>query len=228
MLLELSYPIDASQPKWITNPCEYSVLETDIRRGDVNNTSTVHHHLHNGSHVDAPRHFCPQGKAIDAIPIENFLFRSPLVLKIEKGSGEKILKAELQAYEKQIRSCDLLLVYTGYGDLRATYPSIYCGDFPSWSVEAAQYLRAEFLNLKGVAMDFLSVDSSVTGGREGFPVHHALLDEDADHPQRTLLLFEDIDTGKLYHAAAKAKAVYAFPLRLTGLEASPVSMVAEI
>lgn len=228
MLLELSYPIDALQPKWPTNPCEYSVLETNMQRGDVNNTATVHHHLHNGSHVDAPRHFCAQGKTIDVIPIEDFLFCSPLALKIEKGSGERILKAELQAYEKQLRSCDLLLVYTGYGDLRATHPSAYCGDFPSWSVEAAQYLRTEFPKLKGIAMDFLSVDNSVTGGQDGFPVHHALLDEDENHPQRTLLLFEDIDTGKLYRTGVQAKKIYAFPLRFTGLEASPISMIAEI
>lgn len=228
MLLELSYPIDATQPKWPTNPCEYNILETNMNRGDINNTSTIHHHLHNGSHVDAPRHFYRKGRTIDQIPIEDFLFKSPLVVRIEKGSGQKITKEDLKVFEEQISLCDLLLVYTGYSDYRADQPSMYCGDFPSWSVEAAQYLRSGFPKLKGIAMDFLSVDSSVTGGRDGFPVHHAFLDEDADHPTRTLLLFEDIDTGKLWKTASKAKAVYAFPLRLTGLEASPISMIAEL
>ena len=228
MLLELSYPYGGSEPKWPTNPNESFVWEASVKRGDINNASTVVHHMHNGTHVDAPKHFCGSGKGIDELPIEDFYFVAPLVINIPKKKGERIGKAELELYKDQISRCDLLLVYTGYADYRLDNPKAYIDDFPCWTVEAADYLRKEFPDLKAIAMDFLSVDSSVHGVAEGFPAHHALLDTDEEHRERTLLIFEDVNTKKLFDAGKPAKRIFAFPLRFSGLEASPVSIVAEV
>lgn len=228
MLLELSYPFGMTQPKWPTNPNEYFVWESCTDRGDVNNCSTISHHMHNGSHVDAPKHFYPGGRSIDQLPIEDFCYRSPLVLKILKQKGGRITRSDLEPYAEQIARCDILLVYTGYADLRATNPAAFIDDFACWGADACGYLRKGFPNLKAIAMDVLSVDSATTGLAEGFPAHHALLDEDDAHPERTLLIFEDVNTRALYEAGKQAKAIYAFPLRFTGLEASPVAMVAEL
>lgn len=228
MLLELSYVLSGSAPKWPTNPEETFVWEACTDRGDVNNASTITHHMHNGTHADAPKHFCATGRSIDELPIEDFCYRSPLVLKIVKGKGERIRRADLEPYADRIAKCDILLVYTGYADLREKDPKAYIDDFPCWGADAAAYLRKGFPELKAIAMDMLSVDSAVSGFAEGFPAHHAILDKDEAHPERTLLIFEDVNTRKLYEAGRPAKAIYAFPVRFAGLEAAPIAMVAEL
>ena len=39
--------------------------------GDVCNTTMLTACLHNGTHMDAPRHFFPEGEAVDAIPLDS-------------------------------------------------------------------------------------------------------------------------------------------------------------
>ena len=42
----------------------------DMKQGDICNLSAFFMCAHNGTHLDAPRHFIPDGAAIDALPIE--------------------------------------------------------------------------------------------------------------------------------------------------------------
>lgn len=227
MLLELSYIFAGDEPKWPTNPNDHFVWENSTRRGDACNASTITHHMHNGTHMDAPLHFAHGGKSIDQLPIEDFLYESPLCVKIPKGKSGRITKEDLLAIEG-LQDADLLLIYTGYADLRYTNPAAFIDDFPCFGADAARYIRKECPKLKAIAMDMLSVDSCVTGSIEGFPAHHNFLEVNEENPERTLILFEDVNTKKLYEAGVQAKRVYAFPLRFKGLEASPITMVAEL
>lgn len=48
---------------------------TPLRRmaeGESYNLSTLSMCVHNGTHIDAPFHFLPEGKTVDAIPLEHF------------------------------------------------------------------------------------------------------------------------------------------------------------
>lgn len=227
MLIELSYVLGESIPKWPTNPCERYDYNQSIQAGDMCNSSSVYHHMHNGTHVDAPRHFNPNGKTIDQLPIEDFYYTAPYVLHLQKGKGEIIEISDLKEKETELSQCDILLIYTGYSDLREQNPAEYTNDFPSFSPNAANYLRKSFPRLKAIAVDFLSVDSSVTASQAGFPVHHSFMDTNDEYPQRTLLLFEDVNVKKLLDKP-RIQAICAFPIRFYSLEAAPVSMVAII
>ena len=68
-------------------------------------------------------------------------------------------------------------------------------------------------------------DSAITGGDEGFPCHHALLETNSEQKERTLLLFEDVNIQKLL-GVERIKEICAFPIRFSQLEAAPVAMVA--
>ena len=46
---------------------------SDMKRGDVYNLSAFAMCAHNGTHVDAPRHFLQNGKTVDVMPIEQFV-----------------------------------------------------------------------------------------------------------------------------------------------------------
>ena len=70
MLLELSYIFAGDEPKWPTNPNDHFVWENSTRRGDACNASTITHHMHNGTHMDAPCHFLPNEIDIATVPLE--------------------------------------------------------------------------------------------------------------------------------------------------------------
>lgn len=225
MLIELSYTLGEHIPKWPTNPSEKYVVEQSTQSGDPCNANSVFHHIHNGTHVDAPRHFDPNGKTIDQLSIEDFYYTDPYVLKLSKQKGERITLEDIKSRQTEIENCDILFIYTGYCDLRAKDPDAYIDGFPSISPDAARYLREGFPKLKAIALDSISVDDAVTAGAEGFPTHHSLLETNAARSQRTLLLYEDVNVSRILDVE-NIQAVCAFPVRWEGLEGAPVSMVA--
>lgn len=225
MFIEISYPIAEDSPKYPGSPADRFESVRSILSGSDANTSTIHHHLHNGTHVDSPLHFCVTGLSIDAVTIDDFVYSAPLVVSLRKGRGETISRADIEDQRKSIGKADILLFATGYDRLRATDPAAYVDDFPSLSLEAARMLRREFRRLKAVGIDTLSIESSVEGPARHFPVHRALLSSDGC-PERPLLVYEDVFLEPLIGVAG-IRRIYAFPLRLTGLEASPVTIVVE-
>ena len=78
-----------------------------IQAGDVCNLTALSLCAHNGTHVDAPYHFCADGRTIDQIPLETFVGRAfvtgheggltaedakrALDLARAAGAGERIL-----------------------------------------------------------------------------------------------------------------------------------------
>ena len=130
MLIELSYPLSETTPKWPTNPDEQYYSVSDQTRGDVSTTSSVYHHMHNGTHMDTPRHFDPNGPTIEQLPIEDFYYTRPFVLRLDKKKGEMVTMQDVQAHLDELKTCDLLLIYTGYSSLRAKHPEQFMDDFP--------------------------------------------------------------------------------------------------
>ena len=63
MVLELSYVNRPDMPKWPTNPEENYEGNGRIAQGSPSNASSVYHHLHTGTHVDAPWHFDDHGRS---------------------------------------------------------------------------------------------------------------------------------------------------------------------
>ena len=51
---------------------EYERL-LEVRNGDACNLTYLKMCAHNGTHMDAPRHFLDEGKAIDELPLEQVM-----------------------------------------------------------------------------------------------------------------------------------------------------------
>lgn len=224
MFIELSYNFEKNMPIYPGSPEEEIIPVNRIKKGDPSNTTTFKHFLHNGTHVDAPFHFYDKGTTIDQIPIENFVYINPLVIHKESGKSELVRLKDLKQYEPAIHSADILFFYTGYCKKR-NKPDLYIDDFPALSEEAAKFIRTDLLQVKAVAIDVLSIESAILGPKTDFKVHKTLLDGDIYHT-RPLLIYEDVNIEKMIDK--NIKKVYAFPLRLTGLDGSPVNIVAEI
>jgi arylformamidase len=224
MFVELSYKVEEEMPVYPGLPKDKFQPHTRMARGDPSNTTLVSHFLHNGTHVDAPFHFYDEGQTIDEIPIEHFIYERPFLLQKELKKAELIQREDLTSCGDEIRIADILFLYTGYGTFR-NISDVYTDDFPAVSEEAARYIRTELTNLKAVAIDTLSIESATMAPRTDFRVHKTLLDGSM-FDTRTLIIYEDVNIQRIVNQK-EIKRIYAFPIRLKGLDGSPVNIVAE-
>lgn len=224
MYIELSYKLDKNIPIYPGSPEEEVIPITRMNQDDPSNTTTITHFLHNGTHVDAPFHFYNKGSTIDQIPIEDFVYQNSLIIYKELKKSELLEVEDLTKYGNKLYLSDILLFYTGYCKI-INNSALYIDDFPAISEETAKFIRTKLLKVKAIAIDALSIESAILGPKTKFKVHKTLLDGDL-YNTRPLLIFEDVNIGKVLNK--KIKKIYAFPLRLKGLDASPVNIVAEI
>ncbi|MEI6855897.1 hypothetical protein [Psychrilyobacter sp.] len=90
----------------------------------------------------------------------------------------------------------------------------YFNGFPTLTIEAAKYL-VEF-NLKGIGIDAISIDPMES---VNFDVHHILLKKD-------LVIIENLKNLK--KLIDKNFELYIIPLKIKGLDGSPVRAIAKI
>ena len=224
MLVELGYEFSEDMPVFPGLPEDRILPHSRMSQGGESNTTMLHHFLHNGSHVDAPWHFWDGGRAIDQIPLEDFVYDHPVLVVRELGKGQLFEPSDIESAGGSLKRCDLLMLCSGYWKLRSS-KEIYCDDFPGLSPEAARFIRLELPTVKAVAIDTLSVENPVQGPKSDFLVHKTLLDGDL-HPTRPVLAFEDVNLGRL--VGRRIRRIYAFPLRWRGLDGSPVNPVADV
>jgi arylformamidase len=224
MFIELGYQFTEDMPVFPGLPEDKYVPHSRMGSGGDSNTTFFHHFLHNGTHVDAPFHFWDKGRSIDKIPIEDFVYTQPLLVEKELQKGELLGVEELESYGERIKECDILLICTGYWKLRKDRDR-YMEDFPALSGATARFIRQELPNLQAVAIDTLSIENPIQGPKTNFEVHKSLLSGET-YKVRPVLIYEDVNLGKI--RGKPIKRIYAFPLRLRDLDASPVNMVAEV
>ena len=114
MITEISYILDADMPRWPTNPAERLEKVLSFENGDPNNAFSCYHHMHNGTHVDAPGHFSRGARMIEEIPVEDFYYTNPVLLDFPRGKGGSVGREELQKYEDILENADLVCLYFHY------------------------------------------------------------------------------------------------------------------
>lgn len=202
--------IDLSQKIYNNMPVhpydEKAVVEQNrfINKDKYSNTQ-VSMGMHVGSHIDAPRHLIDDGKRIDQYDLSHFMGRACVI----DVFGEKIIQLK-EEYKDRIRSNEIILLYTGYGDYfeKSEY---YSENAPVLSKEFAEYLVKK--QIKIVGMDLPSPD------RYPFEVHKILLSND-------VLIIENLNNlQKLLDT--KHFMFYAMPLNIDA-EASITRAIAVI
>jgi arylformamidase len=223
VIVELSLTLSESSPVYPGVTKTAYDPDSRMSNGALNNVTYVRHFMHTGTHVDAPFHFDNDGRKMDELPITDFVYYRPLVLDLPKKSGELITPADLTPFMSRLRDADLVLFHTGFCRYQADEPR-YQDEFPALNLEAARLFRDELLNVVGIGIDTLSIES-VHGPEQGFAVHRMLLHHETSS-NRTLLIYENVNTAPV--VGRKLKTVWALPVRFAGLEAGPVAMVAEV
>ena len=137
---------------------------------------------HTGTHLDAPRHFSPEGAAVGDLPIDQLIV--PLVVvdireKAAKDRDARLGRADLLAWERRHgrlppKACVAML--SGWDPLRemARYGSLSPAErrkSPGFDREAIDLLIQR--GAKGIGVDTLSLDAGES--MPDYPVHQAWL-----------------------------------------------------
>lgn len=170
----------------------------------------LHIGTHTGTHIDAPAHFLPDGKTIDQYPPERFFVAGIVVPALGCEGDEPIGRDVFADYLAILPVGGVVLVRTGWDRYWGSEPYM-C--HPYLSHEAAELLVESRAGIVGV--DTLSVDSTVQGTEHA----HATLLGNETLIAENLARLDQLTPGRLYHFAF-------LPLKLTGLDGSPVRAVA--
>jgi arylformamidase len=176
-----------------------------IRDGSAFDLSLLRMSAHAGTHIDAPAHFIPGGRAIDQYAAGDFIFPAH-VISIE--STESIRAAELAVVA--IRPGDAVLFKTENSRSGRCRSGTYSQDYVFLSEEAMELLVKKKAGLAG--FDYISADRHDAAD---YPVHRELL-------RNNILLLEGIDLGKVPEGEY---TLWCLPLKIAGAEASPVRAV---
>ena len=220
MNIFLSYPLDPNDLAWPGEPVIKVRQCTEI--GDETPFNSFMSELpnHCGTHYDAPKHFNPDGLRINELPIDYFVFKKVLLLDIPKNACEGVTIEDLKKHEDEIQQADLLLIRTGFGEVRKTDPKKYQMEGPFLRPETCLYMVNTYKNLKCVGFDFLAIGSPCND--LAAPAHQNLL---GLNTEKFITAIEDMNLSEL---KGKINFVVAAPLRIVGVDSSQVSVIADL
>jgi arylformamidase len=166
--------------------------------GDNLTLSDIHTTVHVGAHADAPSHYLQGGEAIGARPLD--LYYGPCqVIEVSLARSARIRPGDVKA---EVRAPRVLFKTGSYPD-----PTHFNQDFNSLSPELVAMLAAGGVRLVGI--DTPSMDPFADKVLES---HHAIARQD-------MAVLEGL---VLEHVAAGLYTLIALPLKLEGVDASPV------
>jgi arylformamidase len=172
------------------------------------NISRVTMSTHQGTHLDAPRHFFYEGRTVDKIRANRFTAKAFKVDLSHKKPKEPILPEDLKAYDDRIIKGATILLETGWN---AVFPKPeYFSDFPYVTVELTDYLCEREINLLGL-------DIPTPNPTDWVIVHQKLL-------KKEIIVVESLTNLK--EITADEFLFVGLPLKFKGADGSPVRAIA--
>jgi arylformamidase len=214
-IIDLSLPIEEGM---MTFPSHWHpVVEITIlgRHGvEGRETRKIVLGTHIGTHADAPRHFVPNGRTIDDVPLEVLIGPATVADFTACGASQQIEVKDLQE-KLGAHIPHRLILRTGwskyFGHLK------FYNEYPFLSEDAARWLVEH--NVRLIAMDTPSPDNPAhgRGALKDSPNHKVLLGAE-------VVLVEYLTN--LHSLSAREVELIVLPLKLKGCDGSPVRCVA--
>ncbi len=202
-IFDVSMTIHPGMLTWPGNPPLVLERVKDIGKGDSSNVSFLQMGTHTATHVDAPRHFLPQGASVDAIDPARFVGPARLFQLGDISSVTRDILADLD-----LQGIKRVLLGTRNSSL-LDRPS-FTSDFAFISADAAHYLVELEIDLVG--LDYLSVEEYQ---KEGRPTHHALL-------EAGVIVIEGLDLDAVPPGEYE---IICLPLKLKGADGAPARVL---
>lgn len=219
--IDLTHTLSKDIPSWDgTADFELAVVSDyqDCTPPDLFRNQKLGTSVSLGTHIDAPAHVVPGGRTIDMLTTEELVTHCVVIdVSSEAGEGYKIVPASVEKFEQQygqIPPASFVIFYTGwskYWDEPEKYTSGF--SFPSLDVTTAELLLQR--NIVGIGIDTFSCDT----GKQGFPVHRAVLGADK-------YLVENVaNADKL---PPTGSTIFVMPLKLKDAAESPIRLVVSV
>lgn len=224
MHLFLSHMLISDAPHWPGTPAVAAVQDTDVTDDFPYASWTVSVPNHFGTHMDAPRHFVPNGLKITELPIEYFSHDRVLLIELPKGDAEGVMPEDLKPYEEEIKKVSCVLIRSGYEKYRTEDPERYESRPPHVHPDTCKYLVETFPDLLVIGFDFLALG---TPANDLAPIaHRQLLGYDPDQ-SKFVTCIEDMHLAEL-PVGCTIKRFYNLPLRVAEIDSSVVTCIAEV
>src|SRR4051812_39036966 len=97
MLIQLSHHLSERTPFYSNLPKPKLDLLYDLRKGDTCNSFYLTTSNHAGTHVDAPRHFCQEGRSITEYHLSELVYSRPGLIHVPLMDCELIEPRHLEA-----------------------------------------------------------------------------------------------------------------------------------
>jgi kynurenine formamidase len=217
-LLDLSHPLqggmlvggDLAPPSFQQRQTGHSTADLRIL------VTEFHLASHVGTHIDAPKHFDPEGSPVDELDLGSFTGEAVL-LETETPAATPIDVESLLGSGPTVQPGDILLVKTGWSRYYSVSQEATYREHPYFDAAAVEVL--ERLGISMLAVDVMSPDAPVSRRTDGFdfPVHQRLLGAGT-------LIAENLRFGD---AAPGNYQVWAFPLSIKGGDGAPVRFIAQ-
>ena len=182
-------------------PFEQSVL-CSFEGGQNFRLSKIQSTVHLGAHADAPNHYDSRGSDISTRSLD-YYFGPVQVIEVKIPRGTTIKPSDFSSVT--IQAPRILFKTNSFPD-----PEKWNSDFNSLSPELICFLASK--NVKLVGIDTPSVDLA---DEKVLKTHHEIFKND-------MAILEGLD---LSHVSPGLYTLAAFPLKLSGLDASPVRAV---
>ena len=215
-VVDLSNPIESDIPTYPNFP-NVRVETTDYAARDGFTMERVEMRSHTATHVDAPRHFIPEGKTLDEFPIETFMGEGIALDLTPLEPAEPIEPEHIEPFADEIEPGDVVMLHTGWDD-HYGWTGEYVMRYPFLSGEGAQYLAE--LEPKAVGID----TPSVAGWVDEVPAQGPVTEIGPDESHLPLLENDIIPIEELRNldqvleGAESRRATFFYPpLRLQGV-----------
>ncbi|MDW8371962.1 MAG: cyclase family protein, partial [Geminicoccaceae bacterium] len=127
-------------------------LLKDHARGDLFQVTEIALGTHGFTHMDAPRHYFPEGATTSQVPLEATIGEAAVIDLAEVRPNEAIDAQRLAARAGHLRAGDIALLKTGWERQRPLEDERFWREAPWLTRDAAQWLLARAI--KALAVDF--------------------------------------------------------------------------
>lgn len=203
--IDISWPLGPGTPIWPGSPGIETAAHLAIAHGDVANATRLTMDVHTGTHVDAPRHFVPDGVFLEELGLEPFV-GDAYVARI--GDAQEIDADLLEAAAVPHSTRRLLLRTSNSRDGSAT-TAPFRKDYAALTASGAEWVVGRGLALIGI--DYLSIQ------RYDDPpdAHEILL-------RAGVAILEGLDLSRVEEGPY---TLICLPLRLQASEAAPARAI---
>lgn len=220
-VIDLSNPVHDGMPVWPTFP-EVDVTRTAWAARDGYTMERIQMNTHTGTHIDAPRHFIPDGKTLDDFPVDKFMGPGVALDLSDIEPEGTITVPRLEEFEEHINEDEVVMLHIGWNQHYGLTPE-YLFEFPALTGDAAQWLANR--NVKAVGTE----GASVGGWVDEVPAHGPATDV---HPaeshlpllENDILPVEEVrHLDKVLQGAETRRAFFFYPpLNFNGTSGSMV------